>query len=209
MLQRNAYIYLTAIAIIFHVVGLVGIGFLHSPLIERTTPFHLLLMFILLLLSYRVQWMRYARWWLPAFIIGFVAEWIGVHTGWLFGSYSYTAILGVQLAAIPLLIGCNWVVVLTGAISIALLLKTNKWITAVVAATVATAYDWVLEPMAIQLGYWHWHNGEIPLYNYASWWLVSYLLAVLWQYAAIRANKFGITLFIIQLLFFIILRILL
>lgn len=209
MLQRNVYIYLTAIAVIFHLVGLVGIGFLHSPLITQTTPFHLLLMFALLLLSYKEQWKQYAAWWVPAFIIGFVVEWIGVHTGMLFGSYHYTNVLGVQLAAIPLLIGCNWVVVLTGAISLALVLKTNRWATAAIAATIATAYDWVLEPIAVRLGYWQWHGGEIPLYNYVSWWATGYLLAILWQYAAIRPNKFGITLFIIQLLFFIILRVLL
>ncbi len=190
-------------------VGLVGIGLLHHAGILSATPYHLLLMFVLLVLSYREQWQQYATWWIPAFALGFMAEWAGVHKGWLFGSYMYTNVLGLQLEGIPLLIGCNWVVVMTGAISLALLLKRNVWVTAALAATIATLYDWVLEPVAIQLGYWQWQDGIVPLYNYASWWAVSYLLAAWWPLVSVRPNKFGITLFIIQLVFFIILRIIL
>jgi len=208
-MHRKAYIYLTAIAIIFHLVGLTGIGVVHSEAILKATPLHLLLMFVLLLLSYGGQWKQYAAWWLPAFIIGFAVEWVGVHTGLLFGNYHYPELLGSRFNGIPLLIGCNWVVVMTGSISIALLLHANIWVTATVAALLATGYDWVLEPVAVKLNYWQWEGGQIPLYNYISWWAVSFLIATLWYLSRIRPNKFGITLFIIQLLFFIILRTLL
>jgi putative membrane protein len=209
MSKLSTYTYLTAIVIIFHIVGLVGIGVLHNDAILKTTPLHLLLMFVLLLVSYKAQWWQYAQWWVPAFIISFVAEWIGVQTGWLFGSYAYTPLLGYTLSVVPLLIGCNWVVVMTGSISLAEKVSKNKWLVVIIAATIATAYDWVLEPMAIELGYWQWKNNEIPAYNYVCWWGVAFLLSWLWQFCKIRANKFGITLFMVQLLFFILLRLIL
>lgn len=209
MRKLPAYMYLAAIAVIFHVVGLVGIGVLHSETILQTTPLHLWLMFALLLLSYKEQWRQYARWWIPAFIIGFGAEWVGVHTGLLFGSYTYTPVLGFAISAVPVLIGCNWVVVMTGSISLASKINNHKIITPAIAATIATAYDWVLEPMAIQLGYWKWNDGRIPAYNYVCWWAVAFLLSLLWQFCKIRPNKFGIILFMVQLLFFILLRLML
>ena len=46
---------LTYAALFFHAIGLVGIGYMHSDTISATTPLHLLLMFLLLLLAYTPQ----------------------------------------------------------------------------------------------------------------------------------------------------------
>jgi putative membrane protein len=166
-------------------------------------------MFILLLISYREQLGKYLSWSIPVFLLGFAVEWVGVHKGWLFGEYRYTPVLGYAIAAVPVLIGANWVVVMTGSISLAKKISGKKWLIAVLAACIATVYDWVLEPIAIKLGYWQWKNGVVPLYNYVCWWAVSFVMALFWVNFRIHPNKFGLTLFIIQLLFFVLLRMML
>lgn len=200
---------LTGIAILFHVIGLLGIAFFKSERISLTTPFHLLLMFGLLVFSYNSNRGAFIKWAIVAYLCGFWAEWVGVHTGWLFGSYSYGDVLGTKWLEIPLIIGVNWIVVIAGAIAIANRVTKNKWWMPICAATIATAYDWLLEPVAIRLEYWQWAGDDVPMYNYISWWLVSLLPAMIWQKMELQPNQFSLNLLIVQVLFFIALRILL
>lgn len=58
---------------------------------------------------------RFAVWCSIVFVATFVAEVVGVHTGLIFGSYSYGRILGIKAAGVPLVIGFNWVLVVLGA----------------------------------------------------------------------------------------------
>lgn len=199
------YRYYVFVAVLFHVAGFIGIAVLRRPGVAAATPYHLLLMFGLLLLSFPRKEKK-AWWWIAlAFIVGFAAEWIGVHTGLLFGHYRYNTILGYRWQGIPLLIGCNWVMVLSGAYSLAAVLTDNRTIAVLLAAALATAYDWILEPVAVRFGYWHWQGGIQP-YNYVCWFGMSLLLAVLWYRWKIRPNQFALTLLLVQALFFMLLR---
>ena len=64
-----------------------------------------------------------------------------------------------------------------------------------------------VQGQAVKLGFWQWENGIIPLYNYVCWFLISvFLLVLLRKFPFPRANHFAVHLFIIQLLFFWILR---
>ncbi len=197
---------LIAVAVLFHIIGFAGIGILHNELIGSATPFHLLLMAGLLLASYSNEIKQFAKWAAIAYLIGFVAEAAGVHTGLVFGHYSYGTVLGPKLSGVPLLIGMNWVVVLIGAIAVASKISDKPLQQSLIAAAVATAYDWVMEPVAVKLGYWQWQDGVIPLYNYLCWFLISLRIALLANKMKITANNFSLWLFLIQLVFFILLR---
>jgi putative membrane protein len=68
-------------------------------------------------------------------------------------------------------------------------------------------FDWIMEPVAVKLGYWQWENNTIPLYNYLSWIIISAgLLTVFRKLNRDKHNVFAVHLFIIQLLFFVVLR---
>jgi len=196
---------LTLIAILFHLVGFVGIGVLHNTTIAGTAPWHMLLMFVLLLLAYDKDFINFIKWLPFTLFIGWGSEWLGVHTGMVFGSYAYSSLLGPMWQHVPFIICCNWAIVLCGAISLTFLATENRYVAPVLAASIATAYDWVLEPATLRLGYWHWQGG-IPAYNYVCWWVISLLLAILWQYFKVRPNQFAVNLFIVQVLFFALLR---
>lgn len=198
---------LVAIALLFHIIGFAGIGIWHNDMIINATPFHLLLMFGLLILSYNGQLKPFMIWAGITYVIGFAVEWIGVHTGLLFGNYSYGTVLGIKLSGIPLLIGVNWVLVLSGALAVARVMNSNIVINSLMAAAIATGYDWMLEGVAVKLGYWQWEGGVIPGYNYLCWFGVSLVMSLIANKMKIRANKFSLWLFIIQLVFFILLNI--
>ena len=128
--------------------------------------------------------------------IGFVVEVIGVNTALLFGEYTYGNVLGIQVKNVPLIIGVNWFIVMyccgittytlfKKALSkLAIETKTPtqslKAISVIIdGATIAVFLDWIMEPVAIKLGYWHWKTDVIPFYNYLCWFVVSVFLLIL------------------------------
>jgi bisanhydrobacterioruberin hydratase len=214
----------TAIAIIFHIVGLIGILVFKSEVIIKSTSFNLLLCFFLLLWTQDDKNVFFWLFAIAAMFVGFAVEVIGVNTGYLFGNYAYGEVLGIQWKAVPLIIAVNWFVVLycCGTATTALLQRIIKPIADTPAApkpalksisiitdgaTLALTFDWLMEPVAIKLGYWQWQNNEVPMYNYACWFIISMLLMVVFHFCQFeKRNKFAIHLLLIQVMFFLILR---
>jgi bisanhydrobacterioruberin hydratase len=213
----------TAIAIFFHAIGLAGLLFFENDFFIRATPFTLLLSFVLLVWTQKEKNNHFFLFLLSCFLIGFSAEVIGVNTGWLFGDYTYGGVLGVKLKGTPLLIGINWfLIVYCCGITINTLLTllsqrlsadTEKPAPSVKAlsvivdgATLAVFFDWLMEPVATRLGYWSW-AGEIPIFNYLCWFIISLLLLAIFQFTKFnKRNKFAVNLLLIQCMFFLVLR---
>ncbi len=206
----------TLIAILFHTVGLVGI-FTQTDWILRATSFNLLLSTALLIWTH--QQLNRAFWLFVVicYLTGLITEMIGVNTGWLFGQYVYGEILGPQLWNVPLVIGINWFIVLyccghtLQALTHRLLPDLSprlKGISLLIdGALLAVAFDWLIEPVAVQLGYWTWAGGTIPMFNYISWFGISLLLMLAFRCTQPDApNKFAVHLLGIQIMFFLILR---
>jgi uncharacterized membrane protein len=106
-------------------------------------------------------------------------EWIGAATGYPFGPYVYTDVLGPRIGLLPLAIPLSWYLVTAAALLTVQLLPVswNRWQEAGAAAVLATAYDWVMEPFAVKIkSYWWWATPEIPWQNYVSWWAVSFVI---------------------------------
>jgi|GEM_PF-1159734 len=109
---------------------------------------------------------------------GFLAEVIGVHTGFPFGTYAYTDALGPQVWGTPLLMGTTWIVATTSAAALA----RGRWLPALV---VLVLTDMVLDPLAGgPLGYWIWEAPEwnwygVPYQNFFGWAIVGAPLLLL------------------------------
>lgn len=114
-------------------------------------------------------------------------EFIGVNTGYPFGSYVYTDVLGLSLAGIPLAISFAWyaTVMNTWRISEGLLNRAGHAgavLIALGAGILTLGLDITLEPMASMVySYWQWNGNTVPLQNYVSWFSLTviavYLLA--------------------------------
>jgi putative membrane protein len=214
----------TAIAILFHLVGLAGILFFQNRFFIQSTPFIILISFALILWTQKEKNLFFTIFLFTTVVMGFVVEIIGVHTQALFGEYSYGNTLGFKILKVPVLIGINWfIIIYCSGISIhTLLLKAIskiaeqsgkpplalKALSVIVdGATMAVFFDWIMEPVAVKLGFWKWEDESIPVYNYICWFLVSMALLVVFHFCNFnKQNKFGINLFLIQIMFFLLLR---
>lgn len=214
----------TGIAIIFHAIGLVGILYSGDDFFVRATPINLILMVALIFYTQKNITAGFTLFIVATYIIGVLVEVIGIHTGALFGNYSYGSVLGPLIYEVPLVIGVNWIIVIfcvgttiniiLNKIVDSMQLETGtvrpvvRTLSVVVdGAIAATAFDWLIEPVAVKLGYWHWQNNQIPFFNYACWFAVSALLLVLFQNLRFdKGNKFALNLLLIQAMFFLLLR---
>lgn len=215
----------TAVAIFFHSIGLFGILFFKTNFFIQSTPVNLLLSFSLLVWTQDSKNTAFFLFIAASFLIGFFAEVAGVNTGLLFGNYSYGKVLGSQFMKVPFIIAVNWFIIIycCGISTHTLLLKVINKVAAdtkeppmilkamsviVDGASLAVLFDWLMEPVAVKLGYWTWlGDGSIPLYNYICWFIISMLLLTIFHFCRFeKRNKFAVNLLLIQALFFLILR---
>lgn len=219
------------VALLFHVSGFIGIAFTQDKnWFVQSTSLNLLIMFGLLIWVQQEKTKWFYGFMCICFFVGFLVEVIGVNTSLLFGNYSYGKVLGVKLFNVPLLIGVQWFVTVFCCATITQ--KVQQWIekkvlsdTGVVAnfnnyksfqflslvvdgALLAMLFDFIMEPIAQKLGYWTWENQKIPSYNYLCWFLISAVLLFVYKlFPSAKTNQFALHLFIIQIMFFIALRI--
>ena len=215
----------TAIAILFHTIGFVGM-FFNREFFVLTTPLNLLLMFGLILYTQeKLNWQLLTFFGI-CFTVGIWVEVIGTSTGNLFGNYSYSKNLGPAFKNVPLVIGINWCIIMyccgvavhivfkklsdrvkeiTGSSTSPVLQLLS---TSTDAAILAVFFDWILEPAAIKLGYWQWlDDGDVPAFNYMCWFMISSVLLLLFGLLKFeKNNKFAVHLLMIMAMFFMLIR---
>lgn len=198
---------LIAILIIFYTVGTVGI--LREASREQFLSlsfFNLLLSFSLLVVGRKSRSRLFYAFIGLCYITGLTVEYIGVHTGLLFGEYSYGDNLGFKFMGIPLIIGINWAMLVLTSGSFLVHFKLADWLKSMLAAALMTGLDAIMEPVAMKSDFWQWKNDVIPFYNYVCWFFISW--ALLWigfKLKLIESNKVSKALFILLTVFFTIL----
>ncbi len=203
---RNVWFWVALfVLLIFHAVGFWGLIYSGRPMyFQELTPLNLLLTNILLFSLHRGWNASFIVFAVVAVIVGFMAEVVGVHTGLLFGSYSYGATLGLKLWQVPLLIGLNWLMLVYTTGTIANRLPLNKWLKAGVGASLMVLFDLFLEPVAVVFDFWSWTGNQIPLSNFIGWFIVAFLLHLHYQFAHFtKHNQLGPFVYLVQLFFFI------
>jgi putative membrane protein len=197
------------IIVLFHIVGLIGFVIPSlTVLFIKLVPWHLLLMAGVIVYSYNQLSAKFLSFGLLVFTIGFSAELIGVHTGLLFGNYSYGETLGIKLFEVPLMIGVNWFLLIysTGVLMQRSRTK-NIYTRVIVGALVLTFLDILIEPVAVHFDYWHWMGNTIPLKNYFCWFILSAgMLFVFEKFQFNPQSKAAAALLIMQFVFFIVLE---
>lgn len=192
------------ILFVFYTVGVAGflIPFTR-PAFVYLIPFTLFANFIIVL------WFQ-KRWNLPLFLVlffiavaGFFIEWLGVRTGYIFGNYHYSNVLGPKWGNTSLIIGANWLMLVIGSQCLVSIVKLPRFIMAFAGAVLMLIYDYILEPVAVRLNMWSWDGGIIPLQNYLAWFLIALFFHYIYlKIAGKPQNTIGGYVFIAQLLFF-------
>jgi putative membrane protein len=209
--------------LLIHVAGGIGMIYFDTSLFAKATPINLLAMVVLILWNQEDLSSRFCIAILIAFLIGFLSEVAGVNGGFLFGDYSYGDILGFKLMHVPVLISLNWfAVVYSSYVTASLMLRFFGYdvsnstviklqyliVQCLLAASIATFFDWLMEPAAVQLGFWAWENEIIPLFNFVSWFGISFFISVVFAcFRLSNSNRFTPILLVVQSIFFLFLRI--
>lgn len=160
-----------------YLIGIVGISLkIDSPQYFSVAAYFVPLSFLMLMLLHKPNTVRFWLTMIFVGIAGFSVEAIGTNTGLIFGSYTYGSSLGIGLLGTPFNMAVNWMMLVYLVAFVLQRLNTSPTVKSVISAFVLTAFDWVLEPVAIRLDMWHWYSGTPPLHNYIGWFLISFLL---------------------------------
>lgn len=191
--------------LIFFITGAVGLNLeVSRSLFLIMVPWSLVLSYLFLVAYHRSSMNAKA---ILAFciiaVLGFFVETAGVFTGHIFGSYEYGKTLGLSLFSVPLLIGTNWAMLAYAAHLMMERLKGTPVWKVLLGALMMTAYDFLMEPVAVALDMWQWKDGIIPLQNYIAWFVLSVIMLAMLQAMKLKyRNPIAIALFVIQALFF-------
>lgn len=123
---------------------------------------------------------------------GWAIEALAVHTGYPFGSYSYSGDLGPRPLGAPVLIGLAWTMLAWPAALVARRLVGSRRARVLVGAWALASADLFLDPQQVAAGRWTWRFpsphlpgvADVPLTNYAGWLLVALLLSIAVQAVA-------------------------
>lgn len=161
------------------------------PLMAVLTPYFLLATGVaaLLLAIPTERRAAYLTWVVLSCLVTFALEALGVATGMVFGAYHYGGVLGSHVLGVPPVIGFNWVMVVLAFIGLLCRLPGGRVWGPLVAAAAATGFDWIMEPVAIGLGYWTWEERDVPLQNYAAWFLIALALSAAYALLGLRSRR--------------------
>jgi len=128
--------------------------------------------------------------WLPSllavYILSLTSELLGTTTGFPFGDYKYTGLLGAKwFDHVPYLIPLSWFTMALPSFVLverALTPRVGKIARWALAAALLTSWDLVLDPaMSYLVPYWLWgQSGSfygMPLINLAGWFVTGFVLA--------------------------------
>jgi bisanhydrobacterioruberin hydratase len=161
--------------ILFYIVGITGIIIpWTNPLFLRLIPLALILSFVILGIFHAGRWdSRILTVSLSIYLLGYAIEVIGVNSGLIFGEYRYGAGLGLKAFSTPLIIGINWLMLVYVTSSVTEKYNIRGFSGIIAASLIMLLYDIVLEQVAPEMDMWHWENNQVPLQNYAAWFVMA------------------------------------
>ena len=167
------------------------------------TPIHLFVMFALFLWANSYFSIKLIKAIIVIYLIGVLAEVLGVRYNMIFGNYYYGNSLGPQVLEVPLIIGFNWLTLSFATHGVSSYLFKNKTIITVFASILMVLTDYIIEPMAGALDFWYWVGGNIPIQNYVGWFFVSLIIHTILVKMNFKFNiKLCMALLLSQILFF-------
>ncbi|MFD2670374.1 carotenoid biosynthesis protein [Marinicrinis sediminis] len=173
----------------WYLVGLLLMSFYHVPsFLSFSNGLFLIFLTLHVLTQYHKRIAREQRTALYTtslviFLSTFLLEWIGTETGFPFGDYHYTSVLGLSLFGVPLAIACAWIAILLMARSFTPIAWSRPK-RAAIAALYAVALDLVLDPAAHAMQFWQWAPDQwamydVPFQNFAAWYVTAFVLLLL------------------------------
>ena len=143
---------------------------------------------------------------LIGYVVAYILEEIGVHTGLIFGHYHFTRLMGPKIDVIPIALVCLWVTLLYIAFIVTNLLIDGSPLpkrydvkhlvfTSAVAALLVTTLDIEADPFATLNGWWVWEDGGsyfgVPYHNFVGWFFVGFCTYMVHVFQLHRDEQYG------------------
>jgi putative membrane protein len=173
--RQRVKISILALAALYSV-GVAGLLWpLTQDLFRWLVPLNLLISALILFLNHRDWKKPVLLFFFIVYLASYFIEVAGVHSGKIFGRYSYGDGLGLKMFSTPLIIGLNWLMLVycTGNLVVRIGIG-GPW-KALTGAAIMTFVDYLLEPVAVQFNWWSWEGQRIPTLNFIAWFYLSFL----------------------------------
>ena len=194
---------------LFQISGVIGIMFGFQGWFIEKTPLNLMIQVALLVLVFPIKNAKQTFLLVLLFALGMTAEIVGVATGFPFGKYTYGNNLGFKFMEVPLLIGCNWAVLVFCGAAIANRLFSNIWIKSLFGGVLMVLLDIPMEILAPTFDFWEFAS-HAPIENYFSWFFIGAFMHFLFHSLHLKGNfSFSLNLYLAQFVFFTVLAFLL
>jgi putative membrane protein len=188
---------------LFQISALIGISIGFQDWFITKTPLNLTIHVVLLFWISPENLPKKLTLFTVLFTGGMLIEMIGVATGIPFGIYSYGENMGWKVLGVPLLIGCNWAVLVFITASIVNRFFKNNWLKAFLGASLMIVLDLPMEVVAPKFDFWTFPEGA-PFINYVSWFATAFLMHLFVQKKQLIGDyHFSLQLFLAQLVFFV------
>jgi putative membrane protein len=196
--------------LLIHLIGFLGIHSDYRFFFLSLSPINLLVSAFIIFFNEKLPYGLY----LALYLSFYGVEWLGVYSGWPFGTYFYAETLGIKIFQIPLIIGLNWLLLLHASQEIiakfleslplkifreAKNAKNGVWeqfpkalLKAFLVAALMLLIDYLIEPHAAELDYWHWFNDVIPMNNYLAWLLIGFFSSLTLSLAKSPRSSFSV-----------------
>lgn len=176
-------VYTKRFLIILYAAGLVGLSLPnYRSTFQSLSPYTLWITGFICLYFYPNKNLKTYLGFALLFLSGYLIELAGIKSGKIFGEYAYGQTLGLQIANVPLVIGMNWLILLIGTNAV-----VEEWGfggifgKSALGAGLMTLLDLFIEPVAIHLDFWQWKLDQVPVQNFAAWWLVAFVFHFIYQ----------------------------
>jgi uncharacterized membrane protein len=173
---------------IIHIAALVGIALGYEDFFLPKSPFTLLYLLFLMIFFFKIDSQKKVLLFSVFMVTGIAVEWIGVHTGSLFGDYYYGKNFGPKIDGIPILIGVNWAILTFTTHVIAKKFLSSRIAIIALGAFLMVGLDYFLEQICDFSGFWHFDGGA-GWFNYICWFLIAAILQAIALQFKLTGNK--------------------
>jgi len=126
---------------------------------------------------------------LQVFLFGFIVEVVGVNTGIIFGEYTYGKTLGLTFFGTPLVMGINWINLSLASFGIISFFTDKKNLLIILSSLLMVFFDFIIEPIAINLDFWSWEYITVPVHNYFGWFFCAIIAQLLIVFSKVKINQ--------------------
>lgn len=174
---------------LFTISGIIGVASPAEDWFLALTPLNLLLSLTVVLLHIKTYNYKVIIALCIPFILGFVAEGLGVNYGLIFGTYAYGENLGYKVFGVPLMICVNWTLLTVITADVAKYFSNKILVSAFIGSVLMTGLDLILEVSAPRFDFWEFENGEVPIQNYIGWLGTAFIGHLGYQAFKVETNK--------------------